>query len=58
LGLKRRQYERGAAFFEAVADARGVAFASSVWDHPANLPTDEELDDPGAWLRRVEDADR
>jgi uncharacterized protein (DUF2342 family) len=58
LGLKRRQYERGAAFFEAVADARGVAFASRVWDHPANLPTDEELDDPGAWLRRIDDADR
>jgi uncharacterized protein (DUF2342 family) len=53
LGLKRRQYERGAAFFEAVADARGVAAASAVWDHPANLPTDEELDDPDAWLRRV-----
>ena len=53
LGLKRRQYERGAAFFEAVADARGVAAASRVWDHPANLPTDDELDHPGQWLRRV-----
>ena len=53
LGLKRRQYERGAAFFEAVADARGVAAASDVWARPENLPTDEELDRPDRWLRRV-----
>ncbi len=53
LGLKRQQYERGARFFEAVAEARGIPAASAVWDHPDNLPTDAELDDPGAWLRRV-----
>jgi uncharacterized protein (DUF2342 family) len=53
LGLKRRQYERGAAFFDAVADERGVDAASAVWDHPANLPTDAELDHPRRWLRRV-----
>jgi uncharacterized protein (DUF2342 family) len=53
LGVKRRQYERGAAFFEAVADARGVAAATRVWDRPENLPTDEELDDPERWLARV-----
>jgi uncharacterized protein (DUF2342 family) len=54
LGLKRRQYERGAAFFTAVADARGVPAASKVWDHPDNLPTDEELDTPEKWLLRVD----
>ncbi len=54
LGLKRRQYERGAAFFEAVADARGIEAASRVWDRPANLPTDAELDDPQQWLARVD----
>ncbi|MFC4359212.1 zinc-dependent metalloprotease [Halobium salinum] len=53
LGLKRRQYERGAAFFEAVADARGVAAASKVWERPENLPTDDELDHPEQWMRRV-----
>ncbi|SDM45615.1 putative hydrolase/uncharacterized protein, coenzyme F420 biosynthesis associated [Halogranum gelatinilyticum] len=53
LGLKRRQYERGAKFFEAVADARGVAAASKVWEHPDNLPTDDELDHPERWMRRV-----
>ncbi|MFC6824760.1 zinc-dependent metalloprotease [Halopelagius fulvigenes] len=54
LGLKRRQYERGAAFFEAVADERGVAAASAVWEGPENLPTDEELDSPWMWISRVD----
>lgn len=54
LGLKRRQYERGAAFFEAVEAERGVEAAGAVWERPENLPTSEELDDPAAWLRRVD----
>jgi len=53
LGLKRRQYERGAAFFRAVADARGLEGASAVWERPENLPTDAELDHPERWLARV-----
>jgi uncharacterized protein (DUF2342 family) len=53
LGMKRRQYERGKQFFETVADERGVEGASAVWERPENLPTDTELDDPGAWLDRV-----
>ncbi|MFB6131219.1 MAG: zinc-dependent metalloprotease [Salinigranum sp.] len=53
LGLKRRQYERGAAFFAAVADARDVAAASKVWEKPEYLPSNRELDDPERWLRRV-----
>ena len=53
LGLKRRQYERGAAFFRAVADARGLDGASAVWERPENLPTDVELDHPERWLARV-----
>jgi len=53
LGVKRRQYERGKDFFEAVVDATDVATAGRVWDSPETLPTDEELDDPDAWLTRV-----
>jgi uncharacterized protein (DUF2342 family) len=51
--MKRQQYERGKEFFDAVADARGVAAAGIVWEDPDNLPTDEELDDPSLWLSRV-----
>ncbi|RAW46965.1 hypothetical protein DQW50_00835 [Halorubrum sp. 48-1-W] len=54
LGLKRRQYERGAAFFERVANERGLAAASAVWERPEHLPTDGEIDDPMAWLTRVD----
>jgi uncharacterized protein (DUF2342 family) len=53
-GMKRQQYERGKDFFDTVADERGIAGAAVVWDDPANLPTGEELDDPAAWLARVD----
>ena len=52
-GMKRRQYERGKAFFDAVADERGVSGAAVVWEAPENLPSDEELDEPDQWLARV-----
>ncbi|MFP4626902.1 MAG: zinc-dependent metalloprotease [Natronomonas sp.] len=53
-GLKRQQYEQGKAFFDAVADARGIEGASVVWDRPGNLPSSSELDDPDRWIRRVD----
>jgi len=52
-GMKRRQYERGKAFFDAVADARGVPGAAVVWERSENLPTDDELEYPELWLDRV-----
>lgn len=52
-GMKRRQYERGKKFFDAVADERGVAGAAAVWEGPENLPNDAELDDPQKWLARI-----
>ncbi|RBI64073.1 hypothetical protein DMJ13_06145 [halophilic archaeon] len=54
LGLKRRQYERGKAFFEHVVAARGIDGATRVWDSPDNLPTPDELDHPQQWLARVQ----
>ncbi|WP_418286032.1 zinc-dependent metalloprotease [Halorubrum sp. DTA46] len=54
LGLKRRQYERGAAFFRHVADARGIEAAGAVWERPENLPTSAEIEDPDVWLVRVD----
>jgi uncharacterized protein (DUF2342 family) len=54
LGLKRQQYERGAAFFDRIVDKRGLDAATVVWDRPETLPTDREIDDPEAWLARVD----
>jgi uncharacterized protein (DUF2342 family) len=53
LSVKRRQYERGKEFFEAVVDLEGMDVAALAWESPDALPTDAELDDPGAWIRRV-----
>jgi uncharacterized protein (DUF2342 family) len=53
LGMKRRQYERGKAFFEHVAERRSVDAANVVWEGPENLPSSDEIDDPDAWLQRV-----
>jgi uncharacterized protein (DUF2342 family) len=53
LGMKRRQYERGKAFFDAVADARGIGDAGVVWTGPEYLPSEAELEDPDRWLARV-----
>ncbi|KZN22859.1 hypothetical protein A4G99_17305 [Haladaptatus sp. R4] len=53
LGMKRRQYERGKAFFEHIVSARSVEVATRVWEKPDNLPTDDELEHPERWLARV-----
>jgi uncharacterized protein (DUF2342 family) len=53
VGMKRQQYERGRAFFDGVVELRDIHAASAVWDAPENVPTDEEYDDPQAWLDRV-----
>ncbi|HMB50562.1 MAG TPA: zinc-dependent metalloprotease [Natronoarchaeum rubrum] len=54
LGMKRRQYERGKAFFERVAELRGIEAANAVWTSPEYLPSDAELDNPDAWVQRVD----
>lgn len=51
--LKRRQYEQGRAFFEAVVDRRGIEAASVVWRDPAFLPDRVEIENPQRWLDRV-----
>jgi len=53
LGVKRRQYERGKAFFDAVVERTDVETAGRVWVSPDHLPTEAELDDPERWLARV-----
>ena len=55
LDMKRRQYERGKDFFDAVADARDIEFAGKVWERPENLPTDAEIDAPEQWIRRMDE---
>lgn len=55
LGLeaKMRQYRDGAKFVRAVVDKAGMEGFNAVWAEPANLPHQDEIADPAAWLRRV-----
>ncbi|WP_300010409.1 zinc-dependent metalloprotease [Pseudonocardia sp.] len=50
---KVKQYAVGAAFTRHVVLAAGMDGFNRVWTGPDTLPTRTELDDPGAWLRRV-----
>jgi coenzyme F420 biosynthesis associated uncharacterized protein len=56
LGLeqKMRQYEVGEKFVRGVLDIGGPRAIDHAWIAPGNLPLLAELDDPGAWLTRVQ----
>ncbi len=54
LEAKMRQYEDGKRFCDAVAVAAGPAALHSVFDGPERLPTPAELQDPDAWMARVD----
>ncbi|MFN8520022.1 MAG: zinc-dependent metalloprotease [Chloroflexota bacterium] len=53
LDLKMEQYRRGERFVAGVHAAGGDDAIGHLWDGPAALPTDAEMDDPAAWVRRV-----
>ena len=58
LDLKMSQYSRGKAFCDAVAEQADIRALKVVWRDSASLPTNEELDDPGAWIERTGAASR
>ena len=53
LDMKLEQYRRGERFVSGVHAAGGDAAIARLWDGPGSLPTDAEMDDPAAWVRRV-----
>jgi uncharacterized protein (DUF2342 family) len=53
LDMKLEQYRRGERFVSGVHRHGGDAAIGHLWDGPASLPTDAEMDDPAAWVRRV-----
>jgi coenzyme F420 biosynthesis associated uncharacterized protein len=54
MDLKMRQYEQGKAFCDGVVARAGMDGLNHVWDGPEAMPSMQELDDPAAWLARVE----
>ncbi|MGH2720072.1 MAG: zinc-dependent metalloprotease [Actinomycetota bacterium] len=53
LDLKRRQYEEGQRFFDAVFEQGGSAAVRATFAAPAALPTLREVRSPQAWLDRT-----
>ena len=53
IDAKMRQYREGERFVEAVVEQAGMDGFNRVWTSPNTLPTQAEIGDPGAWIRRV-----
>lgn len=53
MDLKLEQYRRGERFVAGVHRHGGEAAISRLWSGPEHLPSEAELDDPAAWVRRV-----
>ncbi len=53
MDLKLEQYRRGERFVSGVSAFGGAAAINHLWDGPETLPSDREMDDPAAWVRRV-----
>ncbi len=56
LDVKLEQYRLGERFADAVARRQGMEGLNRVWERPENLPTLEEVRDPGLWMMRMERA--
>jgi putative hydrolase len=56
LEMKMRQYEVGERFCLAVTDLAGPRAIDAAWHGPEHLPTLAELNEPAAWLARVDAA--
>ena len=54
LDVKLEQYRLGERFAEAIARREGMEGLNRVWERPENLPTLEEVRDPGIWMTRME----
>jgi uncharacterized protein (DUF2342 family) len=54
LDLKMRQYEQGKRFCDAVAASHGVETMNKVWESAESIPTLAEIEDPEAWVARIE----
>jgi coenzyme F420 biosynthesis associated uncharacterized protein len=54
LKMKMEQYALGEKFAERVATERGMDFLNRAWQSHDQLPTEDEIRDPAAWISRQE----
>jgi coenzyme F420 biosynthesis associated uncharacterized protein len=55
MDLKIEQYRKGERFVRAIAEGRGQAALTRLWDGPETLPRDGEIEAPERWIARVLD---
>ena len=53
LDVKLEQYRLGEEFAVAVVRRQGMEGLNRVWERPENLPSLEEVRDPGLWMSRL-----
>jgi coenzyme F420 biosynthesis associated uncharacterized protein len=53
LDVKLEQYRLGERFAEAVVRRQGMEGLNRTWERPENLPSLEEVRDPGLWMSRL-----
>lgn len=53
IDLKMRQYAQGSQFVRGVIERVGMAGFNRVWEAPENLPSQDEIANPDAWVARV-----
>jgi coenzyme F420 biosynthesis associated uncharacterized protein len=54
MDMKLEQYRLGEEFADAVVKRQGMSGLNRVWDRPENLPSLEEVRDPGLWMMRMD----
>jgi coenzyme F420 biosynthesis associated uncharacterized protein len=54
LDMKLEQYRLGENFADAVARRVGMEGLNRVWERAENMPTLQEIGDPGLWMDRLE----
>ena len=53
MDMKLEQYRRGERFVSGVYRVGGAVAIDHLWDGPESLPSEQEMDDPASWVRRV-----
>lgn len=56
MDVKLEQYRLGERFADAVVKRQGMDGLNRVWERAENLPSLEEVHDPGLWMLRMETA--
>lgn len=54
LDLKMEQYRKGEIFVARIEELAGPVALRRLWDGPETLPTPDEIDNPAAWVRRMD----